>query len=53
MEDYVDIMEPNYQPSDVEDLQPEARTVLLRRAKYHRMISYNLKNNMITVTEPA
>ena len=51
MEDYVDIMERNYQPSDLKDMQPEARAIYKRRVEYHEMISNLLKNNMIEVTE--
>ena len=53
MEDYVDIIEPNYQQRDLKDLQPEARAVFERRVSYHHMISNLLKNDMIDVTEPV
>ena len=51
MEDYVDIMKPNYQTNDLKDLQPAARAVFERRVKHHEMISNLLENNMIEVIE--
>ena len=53
MEDYVDIMQLGYQPSDMKDLKPEARTVYKRRVSYQQMISNLLKYNMIELTEPV
>ena len=52
MEDYVDIMELNYQQSDLKDMQPEARVVYERRVEYHKMISNLLESHMIEVAEP-
>ena len=51
MEDFVDIMERNYQESDLNDMQPDARAVYERRVAYHQMISNLLENNMIEFTE--
>ena len=49
MEDFADIMQRNYQPSDLEDMQPDARAVYERRVEYHQMISNLLENCMIEV----
>ena len=51
MEAYADIMQLNYQQSDLKDMQPEARAVFERRVRYHEMISNLLENNMIEVLE--
>ena len=51
MEDYVDIMEQDFQPYLVRNMTPEVREVYERRANHHKMISNLLDNNMIEVTD--
>ena len=53
MEGYDDVVQLDYQPGDLKDLNKKARAVYKRRFEYHEMISKLLENNMIEVLEPV
>ena len=53
MEGYDDVVQLDYQPGDLKDLNKKARAVYKRRFEYHEMISKLLESNMIEVLEPV
>ena len=51
MERHVDIMVPNYQPRDLNDMKPEVVETYERRVRYHNMICDLLENHMTEVAD--